>query len=113
MATAKGLSPLRPHLSSFQRILNRLSPRSPPFDSQATARPHSPHLIGIEGLQIDELVYEKCVRCEKLMERNEVELKRVPVHGLQWVCKGGCESGTVVAEAAENHETGELKVVGV
>jgi hypothetical protein len=97
LATAKGLSPLRPHLSSFQRILNRLSPRSPPFDSQATARPHSALMVGIEGLNIDELVHEKCVKCENLMERDEVELKRVAQHGLQWVCKGGCESGTVVS----------------
>jgi hypothetical protein len=97
LATAKGLSPLRPHLSSFQRILNRLSPRSPPFDSQATARPHSPLMVGIEGLNIDELVHEKCVKCEKLMERDEVQLKRVAQHGLQWVCEGGCESGTVVS----------------
>lgn len=96
MTTAKGLSPLRPHLSSFQRILNRLSPRSPPFDSQATAKPHSPQQVGIEHLKIDELVHEECVRCNQVMERDEVELKRVPVDGLQWVCKGGCESGTIV-----------------
>ena len=113
MATAKGLSPLRPHLSSFQRILNRLSPRSPPFDSQATARPHSPLMVGIEGLNIDELVHEKCVRCEKLMERDEVELKRTPMDGLQWVCKGGCESGTVVSGVGEKRlGPGEVSPIG-
>lgn len=106
MATVKCLPPLRPHLSSFQQIINRLSPRSPPFDSQATARPHSPLLVGIEGLKVDELEHEKCVRCEKVMERDEVELKRVAPHGLQWVCKGGCESGTI------GSGTGEQKIVG-
>jgi len=54
-------------------------------------------VVGIEALNVDELVHEKCVECEKLMERNEVELKRVVQHGLQWVCKGGCESGTIVS----------------
>ena len=114
MATAKGLSPLRPHLSSFQRILNRLSPRSPPFDSQATARPHSPLVVGIEALNVDELVHEKCVECEKLMERNEVELKRVAQHGLQWVCKGGCESGTVASRVnGENiSRSGKVRAIG-
>jgi hypothetical protein len=114
MATAKRLIPLRPHLSSFQRILNRLSPRSPPFDSQATARPHSPQLVGIEGLNIDELVHEKCVKCENLMERDEVELKRVAQHGLQWVCKGGCESGTVVSAVGEKKRLrpGEVSPIG-
>jgi hypothetical protein len=114
MATAKGLSPLRPHLSSFQRILNRLSPRSPPFDSQATARPHSPLLVGIEGLKVDELEHEKCFRCEKEMERDEVELKRVPKDGLQWVCKGGCESGTAASGAGEKKHggSGEVSPIG-
>ena len=103
MATARGLPPLKPNISSFQRILNRLSPRSPPFDSQATARPHSPLLVGIEGIKVDELDFEICVRCRKEMEREEVEMKRVPGDGLQWVCKGGCESGTAVS-------VGEAKV---
>lgn len=103
MATAKGLPPLKPNISSFQRILNRLSPRSPPFDSQATARPHSPLLVGIEAIKVDELDFEICVRCRKEMEREEVEMKRVPGDGLQWVCKGGCECGTAVS-------VGEAKV---
>jgi hypothetical protein len=104
MATARGLSPHKPNISSFQRILNRLSPRSPPFDSQATARPHSPLLVGIEGLKVDELDFEVCVRCKKEMEREEVELKRVPGDGLQWVCRGGCECETVASVREEKQD---------
>jgi hypothetical protein len=58
-------------------------------------------LVGIEGLKVDELDFEVCVRCKKEMERDEVELKRVPGDGLQWVCRGGCECGTALSVGEE------------
>lgn len=104
-STIKYLTPLQPHLSSFQQILNRFSPRSPdlpgpgPVDSQATARPQarSPVQRGIEGVKVDELDHEVCYKCRKERETEEMELRRVQSHGLQWMCKGGCEDQTEVS----------------
>jgi hypothetical protein len=112
--------PLQPHSSSFQQILNRLSPRSPPLaaESEATARPrvtHSPVGPGIEGVRVDELIHELCWKCRKERETEEMEMRRVQGHGLQWMCGGGCEnqteisagkrhSGTVIQAEDEPHD---------
>jgi hypothetical protein len=42
------------------------------------------------------LDHEKCFRCDKERDRENVEMKRVGIHGLQWVCKGVCSSGTPI-----------------
>lgn len=115
-STIKYLTPLpvQPHLSSFQQILNRLSPRSPPVlaESEATARPrgdHSPVVRGIEGVKVDELVHEVCWKCRKERETEEMQLRRVQGHGLQWMCTGGCGNQTECPAGSHHHDVGHEK----
>jgi hypothetical protein len=46
---------------------------------------------------VDELDHEVCYKCRKERETEEMELRRVQSHGLQWMCKGGCEDQTEVS----------------
>jgi hypothetical protein len=43
------------------------------------------------------MVHEVCWKCTKERETEEMELRRVQGHGLQWMCSGGCGNQTEVS----------------